>query len=91
MPNPATPTSNVSSGIANLAAPDELVDPFDADAEFGTLVVTVSVLSGIVVPGMTVAGFVVPGATVLPLTKLGPSVKPATVDGKMVVPDIVVV
>lgn len=65
--------------------------PFDADGEFGTWVVTVSVLSGIVVPGMMVAGLVVPGATVVPLIKLGAEVKPVTVDGRMVVPGIVVV
>lgn len=90
MPNPAIPTSNVSPGIMTLAVP--LDGEFDAaDPESGALVVTVSVRSGMVVPGMVVAGFVTPGATVLPLTRLGASVTPATVDGRMVVPGIVVV
>lgn len=91
--NPATPSSNVIAGITKFAAPpdDELVAPFDVDGEFGTWVVTVSVLSGIVVPGMVVAGLVVPGATVLPPIKLGASVTPGIVVGLMVVPGIVVV
>lgn len=93
MPNPAIPTSNVNSGIMNLAVPldGEFVAAFDADRESGTLVVMVSVRSGIVVPGMVVAGFVIPGATVLPLTRLGASVTPATVVGATVVPGILVV
>lgn len=86
-PKPANPISNVIAGTVKIAAP--LFD--DADGESGTLVVTMSVFCGMVVPGMVVAGLVVPGATVLPLTKLGAAVTPGITVGLMVVPGIVVV
>lgn len=55
------------------------------------MVVTVSVLAGIVVPGTVVAGLVVAGTTVIPLLKLGPSISAEIVDGWTVVPGMVVV
>lgn len=85
MISPIAPPKIRSSKARRLAAPVE------ADDGFATVVVTVSVLAGMVVPGMTVAGFVVPSVIVLPLTKFGALVSAAIVLGWIVVPGIVVV
>lgn len=53
--------------------------------------VTVLVLAGIVVPGITLAGLVVPGTSVTPSSTLGLCVSAGTVLGTTVVPRIIVV
>lgn len=68
-------------------APSEV----EADVAPPMVEVTVLVLAGIVVPGITVAGLVVPGTTVAPSTTLGTCVSAGTVSGTTVVPGITVV
>lgn len=64
----------------------------EVEADVGLLIaeVTVLVLTGIVVPGMTVAGLVVPGTSVTPLSTLGLCFSAGTVLGTTVVPGITV-
>lgn len=73
--------------IPGVGAPSEV----EADVAPLIVEVTVLVLAGIVVPGMTVAGLVVPGASVTPSTTLGLCVSAGTVLGTTVVPGITVV
>lgn len=73
--------------IPGVGAPSEV----EADVAPLMVEVTVLVLAGTVVPGMTVAGLVVPGTSVLPSTTLGLCVSAGTVLGTTVVPGIIVV
>lgn len=67
--------------------------PFEVEADVAPpmIEVTVLVLAGIVVPGMTTAGLVVPGTSVTPSSTLGLCVSAGTVLGTTVVPRITVV
>lgn len=67
--------------------------PFEVEADVAPPIieVTVLVLAGIVVPGITLAGLVVPGTNVTPSSTLGLCVSAGTVLGTTVVPRIIVV
>lgn len=75
--------------MPGVGAPFEV--EVEADVAPPMIEVTVLVLAGIVVPGITLAALVVPGTSVTPLSTLGLCVSAGTVLGTTVVPRIIVV